>query len=81
MSAEWDSRSLWGLLWRLRGTQIHIKRESIITLPIIVKPKVFHAGTKLENEKILSNGGRVLCATSLGKDLKEAQEQSISACQ
>ena len=27
----------------------------------------------LEKEQILSNGGRVLCATALGKDLKDAQ--------
>jgi phosphoribosylamine--glycine ligase len=38
--------------------------------------KVFHAGTVLDNNKILSNGGRVLCATSLGKDLKDAQNRA-----
>jgi phosphoribosylamine--glycine ligase len=35
--------------------------------------KVFHAGTKSENGKILTNGGRVLGVTALGKDLKSAQ--------
>lgn len=33
---------------------------------------VFHAGTKKENGKILSNGGRVLCVTSLGDTLESA---------
>lgn len=31
--------------------------------------KVFHAGTKTENGKILTSGGRVLCITAVGKDL------------
>ena len=48
-----------------------------ITLPIASSGnKVFHAGTRLEDSQILSNGGRVLCATSLGKDLKDAQKKA-----
>ena len=34
--------------------------------------KVFHCGTKIEGEKILSNGGRVLCITGLGGNLDTA---------
>ena len=34
--------------------------------------KVFHCGTKIEGEKILSNGGRVLCVTGLGENLDTA---------
>jgi phosphoribosylamine--glycine ligase len=33
---------------------------------------LFHAGTKVENDKIKTNGGRVLAITSYGKDFKEA---------
>ncbi len=33
---------------------------------------VFHAGTKLENGRVLTNGGRVLGVTGLGKSIKEA---------
>jgi len=33
---------------------------------------VFHAGTKLEGDKVLTNGGRVLGVTGLGSDIKEA---------
>ncbi len=38
---------------------------------------VFHAGTKEENGKIVTNGGRVLCVTSLDKDLQEAVNISL----
>ena len=35
--------------------------------------KLFHAGTTLENNKVMTSGGRVFCATALGANLKEAQ--------
>jgi phosphoribosylamine--glycine ligase len=35
--------------------------------------KVFHAGTRLDNGRVLTNGGRVLCAVALGQDVTEAQ--------
>ncbi len=37
---------------------------------------VFHAGTKTENGKIVSNGGRVLAITSFGNDFQEAIKKS-----
>lgn len=39
---------------------------------------VFHAGTKLENGKILTNGGRVLAVTACSKDMSSALEQTYS---
>ncbi|WP_457755344.1 phosphoribosylamine--glycine ligase [Thermovibrio ammonificans] len=40
---------------------------------------VFHAGTKLENGKLVTNGGRVLNVTALGKDIVEARERVYRA--
>lgn len=40
---------------------------------------VFHAGTKLEENKIVTNGGRVLGITAKGKDLKEAKANAYEA--
>ena len=37
---------------------------------------IFHAGTKVENKKIITNGGRVLSIVSLGEDIKKARENS-----
>ena len=37
--------------------------------------KTFHAGTKLnEQGEIVTNGGRVLCATALGNNVTQAQQ-------
>jgi phosphoribosylamine--glycine ligase len=41
--------------------------------------KVFHAGTALKDEQIVTNGGRVLSVTALGKDLKAAQAAAYAA--
>ena len=40
---------------------------------------VFHAGTKLQNNKIVTNGGRVLGVTGLGKTIKEAVDKAYVA--
>ena len=37
---------------------------------------VFHAGTKLENGKVLTNGGRVIAVTSFGESFQEAIKKS-----
>ena len=37
---------------------------------------VFHAGTKLENGQVVSNGGRVLAVTSFGDNFQEAIKKS-----
>ena len=40
---------------------------------------VFHAATKSENGKVLTNGGRVLGVTAIGRDLKEARKKAYEA--
>ena len=40
--------------------------------------KLFHAGTAFDDGKILTSGGRVFCATALGNNLKEAQENAYN---
>ena len=40
---------------------------------------VFHAGTKSENGKIFTDGGRVLGVTSLGEDIKSAKVNAYKA--
>jgi phosphoribosylamine--glycine ligase len=41
--------------------------------------KVFHAGTALKEGQIVTNGGRVLGVTALGRDLKAAQAAAYAA--
>ena len=41
--------------------------------------KVFHAGTTRAGDRIVTNGGRVLGVTALGKDIKSAQTAAYAA--
>jgi phosphoribosylamine--glycine ligase len=41
--------------------------------------KVFHAGTKRENEFVVTDGGRVLSVTALGDTLADAQRRAYEA--
>lgn len=50
------------------------KNFPIIGLNDINESLVFHAGTKNENNRTLTNGGRVLAITSFGETLKKATE-------
>lgn len=43
-----------------------------------VNTKVFHAGTRLENEQFVTNGGRVLCVVASGATATEAQVQAYA---
>ena len=40
---------------------------------------VFHAGTQEKDGRILTSGGRVLCVTALGDNVKQAQKQAYDA--
>ncbi len=41
--------------------------------------KVFHAGTKLEGDRVVTDGGRVLSVTALGDDLAGARAKAYAA--
>ena len=41
--------------------------------------KLFHAGTKKENEEILTSGGRVFCMTALGENLEIALKNAYNS--
>lgn len=75
--AEWDHQTALGVVMAAKGYPDSYHKGDAITLPdASSESKVFHAGTKLKDGNILSNGGRVLCATSLGENLEEAQEKA-----
>ncbi len=54
------------------------KGEAITIGDIHERSIVFHAGTKKENEKVITNGGRVISVTSYGKDIESSIKNSYS---
>ena len=51
--------------------------KNIYTTNLSKKDFIYHSGTKLLNEKLLSNGGRVLSITSLGTNFKSIRRRII----
>ena len=78
ISAEWDSRHSIGVVMASQGYPGTYKTGvsiSGIEMACEEDIKVFHAGTAFQNGNLVSTGGRVLCVTSLGKNIAESQQR------
>ena len=80
-SLEWDERKALGVVIASEGYPFEYeKNKEIKNIPFEQEDiKVFHAGTKYEDGKIKSNGGRVLCVTALGNSVQSAQVKAYDA--
>src|SRR5690554_36139 len=77
---EIDERTATTVMLVSGGYPEDYEKGKVITGIEMVKDSiVFHAGTTLKNDEILTNGGRVLAVTSYGKDFKEALEKSYQS--
>ena len=52
------------------------KGKEIIGLDQVKRSVIFHAGTKLDGDKVITSGGRVIAVSSYGASMKEALETS-----
>lgn len=78
-SIQFDSRAAVGVVLAAGGyPAIYPKGDVITGLQQAAKQdgKVFHAGTKIVNDQVTTNGGRVLCATALGDTVTQAQQNA-----
>ena len=55
------------------------KNKEINGIENINESIVFHAGTSLKEDKVLTNGGRVMAITSFGENIQEALDKSYSS--
>ena len=77
VSAEWDARASLGVVLAAGGYPESYNKGDVISglhHPTGDHQKVFHAGTKLVDDQVVTSGGRVLCATALGATVTEAQQ-------
>ncbi|TEU19671.1 MAG: phosphoribosylamine--glycine ligase, partial [Gammaproteobacteria bacterium] len=76
---QWDKRSAMGVVLAANGYPDAYPSGEVIGLPTDSnEAKVFHAGTKMDNGSVVTSGGRVLCATALGTDTKDAQTKAYA---
>jgi phosphoribosylamine--glycine ligase len=79
---QWDRRSALGVVMAAGGYPGDYEKG----LPIrgldevagVPDTMVFHAGTRLQDGQILTNGGRVLCVTALGETVTQAQAHAYA---
>ncbi|MFD1384750.1 phosphoribosylamine--glycine ligase [Rhodanobacter aciditrophus] len=76
VEADWDPRASLGVVLAAGGYPAAYNKGDVISGHDASLPehqKVFHAGTTSKDGQVVTNGGRVLCAVSLGETVAEAQ--------
>ena len=79
--ARWDPRAALGVVLAAAGYPESVRRGDIIEglgRAAQLPGKVFHAATRREGGRVLTNGGRVLCAVGLGANVAAAQRQAYA---
>ena len=81
LKIKWNKNSCITIVLCAKGyPNNYIKNSEIKNLSSIISDKnnqIFHAGTYKKNNKIFSNGGRVLNITSVAESLSKARDQSL----
>ncbi|ENM5779682.1 phosphoribosylamine--glycine ligase [Vibrio mimicus] len=79
VESKWDPRASIGVVLAAGGYPGDYAKGDVISgLPTqeTAGQKVFHAGTETKDGQVVTNGGRVLCATALGNTVLEAQQRA-----
>jgi phosphoribosylamine--glycine ligase len=77
--SKWDERPALGVVLAAGGYPGDYRNGDVICgLPQqeTADGKVFHAGTRLQGNDVVTSGGRVLCVTALGATVAEAQQRA-----
>jgi phosphoribosylamine--glycine ligase len=83
IDAEWDRRVALGVVMAAEGYPDDPRKGAEITgLPRDGDDfHVFHAGTALEDGRVVVSGGRVLCVTALGDTVRVAQRRAYEVAE
>ena len=79
---RWKPQAALGVVMAAYGYPGEIRKGDVIhglNADIGAEAKVFHAGTTLRGDDVVSSGGRVLCVCGLGATITEAQRSAYSA--
>ncbi len=79
VESKWDPRASIGIVLAAGGYPGSYNKGNVISgLPTtdVEGEKIFHAGTTEKDGNVVTNGGRVLCATALGNSVSEAQQRA-----
>ncbi|MDT9587701.1 MAG: phosphoribosylamine--glycine ligase [Candidatus Arsenophonus melophagi] len=77
----WDERPALGVVMASEGYPKNYRKGDIIYglfNPLADGCKIFHAGTELKQNQVITTGGRVLCITAIGSTLLDAKNIAYS---
>ena len=80
--AEWVEHAALGVVAASAGYPASVSKGDLITgldSKFSEHIKVFHAGTSIIDNKVLTAGGRVLCVTALGETVVDAKKYAYKA--
>jgi phosphoribosylamine--glycine ligase len=81
VQAQWDPRPSLGVVMAAEHYPATPRLGDVISewdVPDVADTKVFHAGTRLEGEHVVTAGGRVLCVCALGDSVADAQRKAYA---
>jgi phosphoribosylamine--glycine ligase len=81
-TTDWDPRPALGVVMAAANYPGEPRAGDVIhglDAPVAAGAKVFHAGTALRGNEVVTSGGRVLCACALGDDIGAAQRAAYAA--
>jgi len=81
VEAQWDPRPSLGVVMAAEHYPDRPRLGDTINswdVPDLDDTKVFHAGTRLEGDHVVTSGGRVLCVCALGEDIADAQRRAYA---
>ena len=81
VTAQWDSRAALGVVMAAAGYPDKVRKDDVsegLEQAARLPGKVFHAGTRLESGRVLTDGGRVLCAVGLGSSVTDARREAYA---
>ena len=79
VQADWDEQAALGVVLAAGGYPGDYAKGAVIeglSTADSASLKVFHAGTALQDEQVVTSGGRVLCVTALGETVQQAQQRA-----
>ena len=75
---KWSEKTTCGVVMASEGYPASSTVGAEIVIPEGIESQIFHMGTKLEDGKLLTNGGRVLIVVGEGNTLQEAKEKAYA---
>ena len=82
VTADWDQRAALGVVLASAGYPASASKGDLISgldNDFPAGTKIFHAGTVQQDNAVVTAGGRVLCVTSLGETVSQAQQSAYQA--